>query len=420
MASSTAARLGYAGLDQGSFTCPRPGYGRHPPHLHRWYDHSLGRQLPSERVRQYIVHISLLHTAQQYGQPLGFLNQLPPASGYGVHNAVEQGRLHGNPVPGPSWKMQHVLDAPLYPVDKCERAPARAVGGGGRTYAVAHLVADQGHGAGKEDRDEHLLTVDARRDGSIVLVHNLGNNQILEEVHASVQVALGGYPRGLGRCVHVERLLAPRRLSVPPRPVRQHFRGAEDELGGDVKTSGELLFGQEADHRGIGHQHLWLPTVEPLDDTLQWIPRVQAQGWHPETLHRSTDPSGLVPGRGRAHHCHFGTVGQASPRARPVERAVVGGKNGSPLSEVPEKQAPPARTARGGGDPITSTEALVPAQSGQVRLDVRQAYRRVRYQLVEVFHHQSFGQNRKLLEGAVGQARVEPLVEGRASIGVFA
>src|SRR5215207_3665237 len=166
--------LGYAGLDQGSFACPGPGYGRHPPHLHRRHDHSLGRQLPSERVCQYIVHVSLLHTAQQHGQSLGFLNHLPPASGYGVHNAVEQGGLHGNLSPCSSWEAQHVPDPPLHPVDKGERAPARAVGGGGWTYAVAHLVADQWQGAGKEDRDEHLLTVYARRYGPVLFVHNLG------------------------------------------------------------------------------------------------------------------------------------------------------------------------------------------------------------------------------------------------------
>src|SRR5215207_2602714 len=215
--------LGYAGLDQGSFACPGPGYGRHPPHLHRWHERSLGRQLPPERVRQYIVLISFSHASQQHGQPLGFLNHLPPPSGYGVHNAVEQGRLHGNLAPGRSWKVQDVLDAPLYPVDEGERAPARAVGGGSLTYAVAHLVADQGHGAGKEDRDEHLLTVDAWRYRPVVLVHHLGDNQVLEEVHAPMQVALGGYPRGLGRRVHVKRLLAPRRLGVPPCPVRQHL-----------------------------------------------------------------------------------------------------------------------------------------------------------------------------------------------------
>src|SRR5215207_3887968 len=182
--------LGYAGLDQGSFACPGPGYGRHPPHLHRRHDHSLGRQLPSERVCQYIVHVSLLHTAQQHGQSLGFLNHLPPASGYGVHNAVEQSRLHGNLVPGRSWKVQHVLDAPLYPIDEDERAPARAVGGGGRTYAVTHLVADQGHGAGKEDRDEHLLAVNPWRYRSVVLVDHLCDDQVLEEVHPPVQLTL--------------------------------------------------------------------------------------------------------------------------------------------------------------------------------------------------------------------------------------
>jgi hypothetical protein len=105
-----------------------------------------------------------------------------------------------------------------------ERAPTRAVRGGDRAHAVAHLVAYQGHSARKEDHDEHLLSIDARRHRLVLLVHNLGDNQVLEEAHAPMQVALGSYPRSLGRRVHVERLLASRRLGVPPRPVRHPGR----------------------------------------------------------------------------------------------------------------------------------------------------------------------------------------------------
>ena len=109
-------------------------------------------------------------------------------------------------------------------------------------------------------------------------------------------LTLGGDPRGLGRRVHLERLPAPSLLDAPPRLLGEDLRTGEDEARGDTQASGELLFCQQVRHRGVGNQNLGLEAVETLDDALQRVPRVYAQGGHPGATYRGADPRRLVPG----------------------------------------------------------------------------------------------------------------------------
>src|SRR5215211_2453160 len=225
---------GHVGLDKGSLSDGGAGDGRHAPYLNRWHNRSLARELLSKRVDQGSVREALTHTAQQHGQPFGSLGYLPSTGGYGVHHAVKYYRLHRDPPPGRCREAQHVLDATLDPVYEGEGAPTGTVRRRGRPQAVAHLVADQGHRAREQHRDEYLVSVDARWHRPVLLVDHLGDHQILEEVHAPVLLTLRCDSSRLGRRVHLERFLAPGFLDASPRLLCKDLRTAEDEARGDA------------------------------------------------------------------------------------------------------------------------------------------------------------------------------------------
>ena len=100
-------------------------------------------------------------------------------------------------------------------------------------------------------------------------------------------------------------------------------------------------------------------------------PESMRRGWHPGAVHRGANPCRLVPGGSRAHHRHLGAVGNPGPHASPVEGAIVGGQDCGPLARVPQEEAPPACTSRGGGKPVAPVEELIPAAQGrEVGFDV--------------------------------------------------
>src|SRR5215203_405887 len=190
---------GHAGLDEGSLANGGAGDVRHVPYLDRWYDRSLGPELLPKRVDQGGVRKALTHTAKQHCQLTWFLSYLPSSSGHGVHHAVEDYGLHRDLSPGCGREAQHVLCSPLDAVYEGEGAPAGTVRRRGRPHAVAHLVADQGHGAREQHRDKHFVSVDARRHGPVLLVDHLGHDEVFEEVHAPVLLTLGGDSSRFGR-----------------------------------------------------------------------------------------------------------------------------------------------------------------------------------------------------------------------------
>src|SRR5919107_1027309 len=89
----------HAGLDEGRLAYRGAGDARHVPHLDRWRDCALGRELLPKRVDQGGVRKALTHTAKQYCQLTSFLSYLPSSSGHGVHHAVEHYGLHRNLAP---------------------------------------------------------------------------------------------------------------------------------------------------------------------------------------------------------------------------------------------------------------------------------------------------------------------------------
>src|SRR5215203_5421551 len=162
---------------------------------------------------------------------------IPPkhlGCGYGVHHAVEDYGLHRDLDPGCGREAQHILFSSLDAIYVGERTSAGTVRSRCRPHAVAHLVADKGHGAREQHRDQHLVSVDARWRGLVVLIHHLGYDEVFEEVHAPVLLTLGGDSSGLGCRVHLESLPAPGPLDASPRLFGEDLGAGEDEAWGDA------------------------------------------------------------------------------------------------------------------------------------------------------------------------------------------
>jgi hypothetical protein len=79
----------------------------------------------------------------------------------------------------------------------------------GRDNAVAQLVADQRLRPAEQHGDEDLFARDTWRHGLVIAVHHLGDDQVLEQVQASVDPAFGGDAGCFGGGVDIKGLLAP-------------------------------------------------------------------------------------------------------------------------------------------------------------------------------------------------------------------
>jgi hypothetical protein len=69
------------------------------------------------------------------------------------------------------------------------------------------------------------------RHRPVLGVDDLGDDQILEEVHAGVLAAFGGYAGGLGCTVDVEWPAAPGGDGQPSAGIGQDLRGTEKTAG---------------------------------------------------------------------------------------------------------------------------------------------------------------------------------------------
>ena len=113
----------------------------------------------------------------------------------------------------------------------------------------------------------------------MVAVHHLGEDQVLEQVQARMDLAFGGDAGRLGGRVDVERWPAPGLLDAATGLAGQDLGGAEDDLRADGQAAGELLGGQQPQHRGVADQDLRLEAVQPFEDVLQWVAGVDAEVW---------------------------------------------------------------------------------------------------------------------------------------------
>jgi hypothetical protein len=191
------------------------------------------------------------------------LRDLPACGGDLVHDLMEHDRLHDPRARvAQAGEPERVLFAALDGVQQAV-GPSAALVGGRQADAVAHLVADQRQRAREQHRDQHLRPERSRGYGPVVLVDDLGDHQILEQVHAVMAVTVCGDARGLGGAVHIERADRPRLRGRRAGGVGEHLRGAEHETRADAQPAGQLLLGQRPHQRGVADQHLGLCRGRP-------------------------------------------------------------------------------------------------------------------------------------------------------------
>jgi hypothetical protein len=111
--------------------------------------------------------------------------------------------------PRKGWEGQGLLDAPLDSLDEGKGPATRAAQPVGRDDGVAELIADQRLSPAEQDADQQLLTRDARGHGSMVAVHHLGDDQVLEQMQAGMELAFGRDAGRLGGRVDIEGSPAP-------------------------------------------------------------------------------------------------------------------------------------------------------------------------------------------------------------------
>ena len=106
-------------------------------------------------------------------------------------------------------ELQGFLDSPLDTLYQGIRTAAETVHPVGRGDAVTHLVADQRLGPAEQHGDEDLFAGDPRGHGLVISVHHLGDDQVLEQMQARMELAFGGDTCCLGGGVDVKGLLPP-------------------------------------------------------------------------------------------------------------------------------------------------------------------------------------------------------------------
>jgi hypothetical protein len=88
-------------------------------------------------------------------------------------------------------------------------------------------------GPAEQHGDQQLLTGDPGGHGLVVAVHHLGNDQVLEQVQAGMDLTFGRDAGRLGGGVDVERSPTPGLFDPASGFAGQDLRGAEDDLGSD-------------------------------------------------------------------------------------------------------------------------------------------------------------------------------------------
>jgi hypothetical protein len=227
---------------------------------------------------------------QQHSQAAVLVLAYLPAGGVDqVEYLVEGDRVYGDGAPTERGQGQHVVGTALDPGQQPERPPARAVFGR-HAHPVGQLVADQRQGARGQHGDQQP---GAGRPGGhrrVVMVDDLGDDQVLEQVQAGVVRALGGDATGLRGGVHVERWHAPRSCGELPGGAGEHLGCGVDRPGRDLQPADELLLGEDPDHRRAPDEHLRRDGVQPGGDLDQWRRGVQPDADDQWTAHTGRDP----------------------------------------------------------------------------------------------------------------------------------
>ncbi len=174
---------------------------------------------------------------QQDQEPIGLLDHLPRCDRDRFQRRVEDVGMDRHPL-----QVEDILFPPFDGVEERERSTVRA-GLHGGSDAISELVADEWLGPREEHRHEELGAEFARRDRPVLLIDDLGDDEVFVTVEPVV-LALGRDPRGLGRGIDVEWLDPERRPDSSARLVGENLGRAHDRPGRDSEPSGELLVGE--------------------------------------------------------------------------------------------------------------------------------------------------------------------------------
>src|SRR6266508_2109117 len=235
------------------------------PHLRERAEHRLPRSRgvePAPRLRDKDV------------QSMFSLTDLPTLGRHTVERVFEHDGMNGHELPADAWEAQHVVRPALDRVDEAERTPAGAAPSRDAD-PVRHLVPDERERAREEDRHEELVPRDAVRNGAILRVDDLRDDEVLEQVHAGVRGALGRDAPGLRRRVHLERRAAPRARRERPRFGGEHLGRTIHGAGADAEALAQLLLREDADHGRIGYEHVRAERVQRFDESVEGLSRVK-------------------------------------------------------------------------------------------------------------------------------------------------
>jgi hypothetical protein len=196
-------------------------------------------ELPTEVPSETGVVQGRVRTREEHTDPARLLDDLPLPHGNTLHHTAKDVRVYANGTSARARHRERVLDPSFDGLErrKRESTAARLRRPG---HGVAHLVADERQCPREEDADQELRAARSGRNGPVLIVHDLGDDEILEEVH-SVHSALGCDPRRFRCRVHIEWRYAPRFHDSRPRLGREHFRRTHDRSWRDPKASLDLL-----------------------------------------------------------------------------------------------------------------------------------------------------------------------------------
>src|SRR5215813_15508747 len=238
--------LGYVRDNQRCLATVIPGNGCHTLDPNGRDDRSLLGQGLSQCIEERCLVQAIRCTTQQHVQPVLFLHDLPSTDRHSIHYPAKHVRDHRDFTTGASRKMQPLRPASLNALKENERASTGAIFGARAAHPITHLVTNERLRTAEEDGEQHFVTIDTRRNRTVLFINHFHDDHILVEMQAPMRRAFRRQHATLGGSVDVKEACMPGMLYALPRFICQGLGPTKDEVGRDLQSSLLLLFCQHA------------------------------------------------------------------------------------------------------------------------------------------------------------------------------
>src|SRR5215471_20245383 len=103
-------------------------------------------------------------------------------------------------------------------------------------HPIAHLVTNERLRTAEEDREQHFVTRDTRRNRTVLFVNHLHDQHILVEMQAPMRRAFRRQYATLGSSVEIKEACMPGMFYALPRFICQRLGPTKDEVGRDLQS----------------------------------------------------------------------------------------------------------------------------------------------------------------------------------------